>query len=92
MVSSSIIDCTDLWRAARSKSCYCHYYGSGLADYFCLTGDPDALAAAIDNVEQKDDEFRHFKQYEPGKSAVGSIRGFGRGFEVMRYCPTPGRG
>jgi len=76
-------DCADLWTHARSKSCYCHYYGSGLADYYCLTGDPDALAAAVDNVEQKDDEFRHFKQYRPGESAVGSIRGFGRGFEVM---------
>jgi hypothetical protein len=54
-----------------------------LADYYCLTGDPDALVAAIDNVEQKDDEFRHFKDFRPGESAVGSIRGFGRGFEVM---------
>ncbi|MFW6108686.1 MAG: hypothetical protein ACOC8D_02620, partial [bacterium] len=76
-------DCTDLWRLSRAKSCYCHFYGSGLADWFCLTGDRDALAAAIDNVEQKDDEFRHYKQFEPGASAVGSIRGFGRGFEVM---------
>ncbi len=76
-------ECADLWRQARGKSCYCHFYGSGLADYFCLTGDPDALAAAIDNVEQKDDEFRHFQQFKPGESAVGSIRGFGRGFEVM---------
>ncbi len=76
-------DCADLWRLARAKSCYCHYYGSGLADYFCLTGDPDALAAAVDNVEQKDSEFRRSQQLTPGKSAVGSIRGFGRGFEVM---------
>jgi len=77
------LDCTDLWKHANSKSCYCHYYGSGLADYYCLTGDTDALAAAVDDVEQKDDEFRHFKQFQPGQSAVGSIRGFGRGFEVM---------
>ena len=76
-------DCADLWRHAMSKSCYCHYYGSGLADWFCLTGDRDALVAAIDNVEQKDDEYRHFQQFVPGKSAIGSIRGFGRGFEVM---------
>ncbi len=77
------LDCADLWRHARAKSCYCHFYGSGLADYYCLTGDPDALAAAIENVEQKDDEFRHYKNFTPGESAVGSIRGFGRGFEVM---------
>ena len=76
-------DCADLWRQARAKSCYCHFYGSGLADYYCLTGDPDALAAAVDNVQQKDDEFRHFQGFKPGESAVGSIRGFGRGFEVM---------
>lgn len=76
-------DCADLQCQSLSKSCYCHFYGSGLADYYCLTGDPDALAAAIDNVEQKDDEFRHFKDFKPGESAVGSIRGFGRGFEVV---------
>jgi hypothetical protein len=81
-------DCADLWRLARAKSCYCHYYGSGLADYFCLTGDRDALDAAIDNVEQKDSEFRRSFQFTPHPQAgtpspVGSIRGFGRGFEVM---------
>lgn len=76
-------DCADLWRHAQAKSCYCHFYGSGLADYYCLTGEPDALAAALDNVEQKDDEFRHFRQFKPGESATGEIRGFGRGFEVM---------
>ncbi|MGB0686412.1 MAG: cysteine desulfurase family protein, partial [Planctomycetota bacterium] len=41
------LDCADLWTHAQSKSCYCHYYGSGLADYFCLTGERDALAAAM---------------------------------------------
>ena len=76
-------DCIDLWRHCQSKSCYCHFYGSGLADYFCLTGDRDALTAAVDNVQQKDDEFRHFRQFMPGKTEIGCIRGFGRGFEVM---------
>jgi len=75
-------DCHDLWRHAQAKSCYCHFYGSGLADWFCLTGDRDALAAAVDDVEQKADEWRHFRQFEPGTSAIASIRGFGRGFEV----------
>ncbi len=77
------IECADLWRQGRGKSCYCHFYGSGLADWYCLTGDPDALVAAIDNVEQKDSEFRQYRKFTPGKTAVGSIRGFGRGFEVM---------
>jgi len=76
-------ECVDLQRLSMSKSCYCHFYGSGLADYYCLTGDPDALAAAVDNVEQKDDEDRHYQDFRPGESAIGSIRGFGRGFEVM---------
>jgi hypothetical protein len=76
-------DCADLWTHSQSKSCYCHYYGSGLADYFCLTGDRDALAAAIDDVEQKDSEFRRSQKFQPGESTIGSIRGFGRGFEVM---------
>ncbi|MCH5377374.1 MAG: hypothetical protein JJ992_25720, partial [Planctomycetes bacterium] len=76
-------DCTDLQRLSMSKSCYCHFYGSGLADFYCLTGDPDALDAAVDNVEQKDDEYRHYQNFRPGESAIGSIRGFGRGFEVM---------
>ena len=57
--------------------------GSGLADWYCLTGDVDALRAAIDNVEQKDSEFRRHHNFTPGKTPVGSIRGFGRGFEVM---------
>jgi len=76
-------DCADLWKAARGKSCYCHFYGSGLADYYCLTGDPDALQAARDNVEQKENEFRVHRRFQPGETPVGSIRGFGRGFEVM---------
>ena len=79
------LDCADLWRHAQSKSCYCHFYGSGLADYFCLTGDRDALAAAVDNVEQKDSEFRQFRNFQPGETPVGCIRGFGRGFEVMMH-------
>jgi len=76
-------DCVDLWRAAQAKSCYCHYYGSGLADYFCLTGDPDALQAALDNLEPKDDEFRRARELKPGETGISSIRGFGRGFEVV---------
>ena len=76
-------ECADLWRQARAKSCYCHYYGSGLVDWYCLTGDVDALRGAIDNVEQKDSEFRQYRKFVPGKTPVGSIRGFGRGFEVM---------
>jgi hypothetical protein len=76
-------DCQQIFDCAESKACYCHYYGSGLADYYCLTGDRDALEAAVDDVEQKENEYRQFRKFDPGKTPVGCIRGFGRGFEVM---------
>ena len=41
------------------------------------------MEAARDNVEQKDEEFRRFRKFTPGKSEIGCIRGFGRGFEVI---------
>jgi len=71
-----------LWRLAMAKSCYCHFYGAGLVDWFCLTGDREALRAAIDNCETKWDEFTHFRDFTPGKSNLASTRGFGRGFYV----------
>lgn len=71
-------DCIDLWLAQCSKSCTCHFYGAGLADYFCLTGDRDALLAALDNAETKDSEYRKHLNLVPGKSRVTSIRSFGR--------------
>ena len=71
-----------LWRLAMAKSCYCHFYGAGLVDWFCLTGDREALLAAVDNCETKWDEFTHFRNFTPGKSNLASTRGFGRGFYV----------
>ncbi|UCG46458.1 MAG: hypothetical protein JSU94_13235, partial [Phycisphaerales bacterium] len=71
-----------LWRSAMAKGCYCHFYGAGLVDWFCLTGDIEALQAAIDNCETKLDEFTHYRNFIPGKSGLGSTRGFGRGFYV----------
>ena len=71
-----------LWRLAMAKSCYCHFYGAGLVDWFCLTGDREALQADIDNCETKWDEFTHFRNFTPGKTNLASTRGFGRGFYV----------
>jgi len=71
-----------LWRLGMAKSCYCHFYGAGLVDWFCLTGNREALMAAIDNCETKWDEFTHFRNFTPGKSNIASTRGFGRGFYV----------
>lgn len=71
-----------LWRLAMAKSCYCHFYGAGLVDWFCLTGEREALLAAVDNCETKLDEFTHYRDFTPGKTPIGCTRGFGRGFYV----------
>jgi hypothetical protein len=42
------------WRGARADVeawVGCHYYGAGLLDYYCLTGDIDALEGGIDLSE-----------------------------------------
>lgn len=72
----------DLWRTVVAKECYCHYYGAGLVDWYCLTGDTDALDAAIDKCEMKLDEFTRSRSFTPGKSGIACTRGFGRGFYV----------
>ena len=71
-----------LWHICIAKECYCHFYGAGIVDWFCLTGDRDALDAAIDKCELKLDEFARARKFEPGKSGIASTRGFGRGFYV----------
>ncbi len=80
-----------LWHTSIAKACYCHFYGAGLVDYYCLTGDTDALDAAVDNCEMKYDELTHFRDLTPGKGPLGSTRGFGRGFYVAArtwmVCP-----
>jgi PcRGLX-like protein central beta sandwich domain len=55
-----------------SKQCYCHCYASGLAGWFCITGDRDALEAAIDSVEQNYDSQKRGKNKVVGKSNVYS--------------------
>ena len=78
-------DDQELWHLVQAKACYCHFYGAGLVDYFLLTGDRDALEAALDLVEVKNSEFRKHRQLTPGKSPIASIRGFGRGFYVITH-------
>ena len=36
---------------AQSRWCYCHFWGAGLFDYYCLTGDVDSLEAGLDCAE-----------------------------------------
>jgi len=56
----------DLWSLARSKQCYCHNYGAGLAAWLCITGERDALEAAIDSVEQQYDTQKRAFRRVPG--------------------------
>lgn len=78
-------DDKELWHLVQGKSCYCHFYGAGLVDYFLLTGERDFLEAAIDLAEQKDSEFRKHRQFTPGKTTINDTRGFGRGFYVITH-------
>ncbi len=50
-----------------SKQCYCHCYASGLAMWFSLTGERDALEAAVDAVEKNYDSQVRSKGAVPGK-------------------------
>ena len=58
----------DIWYLANSKACYCHNWGRGIASWYCITGDRDALEAAIDNVEQNIDAIRRARRVQPGKT------------------------
>jgi len=73
----------DLAAEASSQMCGCHFYGTGLADYYCLTGDRDALDALVDNIEMKIDVWGGKKKLHPGKSKVGGERSFTRGLMVV---------
>ncbi len=76
-------DDRELWWLVQAKACYCHFYGAGLADYYLLTGERDALEAAVDLAEVKNSEFRKHRRFEPGKTTIEDTRGFGRGFYVL---------
>ncbi len=81
-------DCREIDALSISKQCYCHNYGAGLASWFCVTGDRDALEAAIDSVEQNIDSQKRskgkvFKTVDGKKvSAAGS---FSRDFTRSCY-------
>jgi hypothetical protein len=85
-------DDRSLWNTAWAKGCYCHHYGAGLVDWFCLTGDRNALDAVIDDCEMKLNEFTHHRKFVPGTSGLASTRGFGRGFfvAVRTWMVAPG--
>ncbi|MCG3178044.1 MAG: hypothetical protein BIFFINMI_00367 [Phycisphaerae bacterium] len=62
------------WSDSRSE--YCHFYGRGIFDWYCLTGDVDALEAGKDMVEEVAEWARKYK----AGGAVGyyGCRGFAR--------------
>ncbi len=61
-----------------AKQCHCHNWGEGLAEWFMITGDRDALEAAVDCVEQNyDTQNRAFgkvpgKQFNPSRDYTRS--------------------
>jgi len=69
---------------ADSRQCYCHSYGAGMAAWACITGDGDALQAAIDSAEQVyDDQSRAtYHTKVPGRSNSFS-RDFTRASRIL---------
>ena len=59
--------CMHLSSLFLAKQCYCHNWGEGLAEWFLLTGDRDALEAAVDCVEQNYDTQKRAFGKSPGK-------------------------
>jgi hypothetical protein len=67
----------DMYKMSIGSQCRCHNYGSGMAGWYCITGDRDALEAAVDSVEQMIDYQRRVKKLVPG-NAVSFSRDFTR--------------
>ncbi|MFW5870952.1 MAG: hypothetical protein ACOCVH_00530 [Verrucomicrobiota bacterium] len=57
----------DMYKMSIGSQCRCHNYAAGLAVWYCITGDRDALEAAIDSVEQMVDYQKRVKKLAPGK-------------------------
>ncbi|MBA4389077.1 MAG: hypothetical protein C0404_13935 [Verrucomicrobia bacterium] len=68
------------------KECYCHNWGEGLADWFCLTGDRDALESLVDAVEQNYDTQKRAFGKAPGKDCD-----FSRDFNRSSYMANAAR-
>jgi len=61
--------CTEISVLFLAKACYCHNWGEGLAAWFCLTGEREALEAALDTVEQNIDTQRRAFRKRPGQAS-----------------------
>jgi hypothetical protein len=61
-----------------SRMHYCHQYGRGLFDYYCLTGNVDSLEAGLDLAQEMS---AGYDRYKPGgEMTLG--RTFGRAFNT----------
>ncbi len=78
-VSWTAADGRDIAYLADSRQCNCHNYAAGMAAWACITGDRDALDAAIDSVEMNHDYAVRHRGWTPGKT-----NGFSRDF--TRAC------
>jgi hypothetical protein len=61
-------DGRDIGFLADSRQCNCHNYAAGMAGWACITGDRDALDAAIDSVEMNHDYAVRHRAWTPGKT------------------------
>ena len=78
--------CADMSFHFLAKSCHCHNWGEGLVEWYMITGDRDALEAAIDAVELNyDTQIRAFGK-APGKDV-----GFSRDFTRSCYLTNAAR-
>jgi exo-rhamnogalacturonan lyase-like protein len=66
---------------ADSRACMCHTWSNGMFDYFCLTGDWDALEGGLDIAELAAITYPD-KKNAPG-TAVGLKRSWGRQFKAV---------
>jgi hypothetical protein len=62
----------DMYKMSIGSQCRCHNYGAGMVAWYCITGDRDALEAAVDSVEQMLDYQRRVRGLAPGKGVTFS--------------------
>ncbi|MHC4916348.1 MAG: hypothetical protein ACYTGB_12735, partial [Planctomycetota bacterium] len=60
---------SDMYRMSIGSQCKCHNYAAGVAGWYCITGDRDALEAAVDSVEQQLDTQKRAFNKAPGKTS-----------------------
>jgi hypothetical protein len=69
-----------LYKLIDRRQCYCHNYAAGIAAWHCISGEEDALAAAIDSVEQTRSYFVDYGRKVYGRFVAGKHESFSRAF------------